>query len=47
MISWRARQVLFLLMIAFVVFVHGIASPIWPWNVAPIFFKSKWGGSRS
>ncbi len=36
MISWRVRQVLFLLMVAFVAYVEGFTNPIWIWNCVPI-----------
>jgi hypothetical protein len=36
MISWRVRQVLFLLMAAFVASVEGITNPFWIWNCVPI-----------
>ncbi len=36
MISWRARQFLFLLMAAFVAYVEGFANPFWIWNCVPI-----------
>ena len=36
MISWRVRQFLFLLMVAFVAYVEGITNPFWIWNCVPI-----------
>ncbi len=36
MISWRIRQVLFLLMAAFVAWVEGVKNPFWIWNCVPI-----------
>jgi hypothetical protein len=36
MISWRVRQVLFLLMAAFVAWVEGFTNPFWIWNSVPI-----------
>ena len=36
MISWRIRQGLFLLMVAFVAYVEGFANPFWIWNSVPI-----------
>jgi len=36
MISWRVRQILFLLMAAFVAFVEGVTNPSWIWNCVPI-----------
>jgi hypothetical protein len=36
MISWRVRQVLFLLMAAFVAYVEGFTNPFWIWNSVPI-----------
>lgn len=36
MISWRVRQILFLLMAAFVAYVEGIANLFWIWNCVPI-----------
>jgi hypothetical protein len=36
MISWRVRQVLFLLMIAFIAYVEGITNLFWIWNSVPI-----------
>jgi len=36
MISWRVRQVLFLLMAAFVAYVEGFTNPFWIWNCVPI-----------
>ena len=35
-LAWRVRQALFVLMVAFVAYVNGPASPLWPWNAAPI-----------
>jgi hypothetical protein len=36
MISWRVRQVLFLVMAAFVGYVEGFTNPFWVWNCVPI-----------
>ena len=36
MISWRIRQILFLLMVAFVAWVEGFTNPFWIWNCVPI-----------
>ena len=36
MISWRVRQVLFLLMVVFVAYVEGVTNPLWIWNCVPI-----------
>jgi hypothetical protein len=36
MISWRVRQILFLLMVAFVAWVEGFSNPFWIWNSIPI-----------
>lgn len=36
MISWRVRQALFLLMVAFVAYVEGFTNPFWIWNCVPI-----------
>lgn len=36
MISWRIRQALFVLMVAFVAWVEGFTSPLWIWNCVPI-----------
>ena len=35
MISWRARQALFIGMAVFVAVVQGPTSPTWLWNVTP------------
>ncbi len=36
MISWRVRQILFVLMVAFVAYVEGFSNPFWIWNSVPI-----------
>lgn len=36
MISWRVRQILFLIMIGFVAWVEGFTNPFWIWNSVPV-----------
>lgn len=36
MIPWRIRQLMFLLMAAFVAWVEGFMNPFWIWNCVPI-----------
>ncbi|MDX1404649.1 MAG: hypothetical protein R3192_08925 [Woeseiaceae bacterium] len=36
MISWRVRQVLFVLMVVFIAWVEGFTNPFWIWNAVPI-----------
>lgn len=35
-ISWRVRQLLFVLMAAFVAYVEGPTNPYWVWNCMPV-----------
>jgi len=46
MISWRVRQLLFLLMAAFVAYVEGFTNPLWIWNCIPVA-ASYWLLSRA
>ena len=36
MISWRVRQALFVLMVAFIAWVEGFGNPFWIWNSVPV-----------